>query len=48
MIFHILRTYPFQNNHYNLSHPFVKTVNFEQVIKLYVFDRQLSHLVFDG
>ena len=40
-------TYPFQDNA-NPDHPFIKQVTFEQIIDLYVFDRKLRLLVFDG
>lgn len=40
-------TYPFQDN-INSEHPFVKKVSFEDIINLYVFDRQLRLLVFNA
>lgn len=40
-------TYPFQDNQ-SSQHPFVMQVTFEEVIDLYVFDRKLRLLVFDG
>lgn len=40
-------TYPFQDNN-DENHPFVKKVSFEEIIELYVFDRQLRLLLFDG
>ena len=40
-------TYPFQDNTQE-EHPFVVPVSFEDIIALYVFDRQLRLLVFDG
>jgi len=40
-------TYPFQDNA-NSNHPFVRSVTFEQIIDLYVFDRKLRLLVFDA
>ncbi len=40
-------TYPFQNNQ-DSFHPFVKPVSFENIIELYVFDRKLRLLIFDG
>jgi len=40
-------TYPFQDNTQE-NHPFVTAVSFEQIIDLYVFDRHLRLLVFDG
>lgn len=40
-------TYPFQDNS-NPDHPFVIDVSFEQIIQLYVFDRHLRLLIFDG
>jgi abortive infection bacteriophage resistance protein len=40
-------TYPFQDNT-NPAHPFIKAVNFEQIIELYVFDRRLRLLLFDA
>jgi abortive infection bacteriophage resistance protein len=40
-------TYPFQDNN-NPQHLFTKPVSFEQVMELYVFDRKLRLLVFDG
>jgi abortive infection bacteriophage resistance protein len=40
-------TYPFQDNE-NPDHPFIKPVTFEQILELYVFDRKLRMLVFDG
>lgn len=38
-------TYPFQDNTTE-DHPFIKKVSFEQIIQLYVFDRQLRLLHF--
>lgn len=40
-------TYPFQDNA-NHDHPFTTSVTFEQIIELYVYDRKLRLLVFDG
>lgn len=40
-------TYPFQDNNVD-SHPFIKKVSFEEIIHLYVFDRQLRLLVFNA
>ncbi len=40
-------TYPFQDNN-NPAHPFIKKVSFEEIIKLYVFDRQLRLLIFNA
>lgn len=40
-------TYPFQDNT-DPNHPFVVDVSFEQIINLYVFDRQLRLLIFDA
>jgi len=40
-------TYPFQDNN-DPGHPFKGDVSFEEIIQLYVFDRQLRLLVFDG
>lgn len=40
-------TYPFQNNHIK-NQPFNIDVSFEQIIKLYVLDRKLRLLIFDG
>lgn len=40
-------TYPFQDNT-DENHPFIKKVSFEEIIELYVFDRQLRLLLFDG
>ncbi|MBN8686961.1 MAG: Abi family protein [Chitinophagales bacterium] len=40
-------TYPFQDNSVP-DHPFVKQVSFDDIIDLYVFDRRLRLLVFDG
>jgi abortive infection bacteriophage resistance protein len=40
-------TYPFQDNK-DGNHPFVTKVSFEEIIDLYVFDRQLRLLIFDG
>ena len=40
-------TYPFQDNK-DENHPFVTKVSFEEIIDLYVFDRQLRLLIFDG
>lgn len=40
-------TYPFQDNSVD-SHPFIKKVRFEEIIHLYVFDRQLRLLVFNA
>jgi len=40
-------TYPFQNN--SVDHqPFNIDITFEQIIELYVFDRKLRLLIFDG
>ena len=40
-------TYPFQDN-INPNHPFIKKVSFEEIIQLYVFDRQLRLLIFNA
>lgn len=40
-------TYPFQDN-VNQDHPFTKHVSFEEIIQLYVFDRQLRLLIFNA
>jgi abortive infection bacteriophage resistance protein len=40
-------TYPFQDND-NPEHPFVKKISFEEIIELYVFDRQLRLLIFNA
>ena len=40
-------TYPFQDNTQE-EHPFVVPISFEDIIALYVFDRHLRLLVFDG
>jgi abortive infection bacteriophage resistance protein len=40
-------TYPFQDNA-NDNHQFIKPVTFEQIIDLYVFDRQLRLLLFNA
>lgn len=40
-------TYPFQDNTIE-THPFIKKVSFEEIISLYVFDRQLRLLVFNA
>jgi len=40
-------TYPFQDNQ-NPEHPFIKTIYFEDIIDLYVFDRRLRLLVFNA
>lgn len=40
-------TFPFQDNE-NPNHPFVQQVAFEDVINLYVFDRQLRLLLFNA
>lgn len=40
-------TYPFQDNG-DPEHPFIEPVSFEQILELYVFDRRLRLLVFDG
>lgn len=40
-------TYPFQDNN-NTAHPFVRTVSFEDIIHLYVFDRKLRLLLFNA
>jgi abortive infection bacteriophage resistance protein len=40
-------TYPFQNNE-SEDHVFVKKVTFEEIINLYVFDRQLRLLLFNA
>jgi len=40
-------TYPFQDNS-DPEHPFITEVSFEQVIALYVFDRQLRLLILDA
>jgi len=39
-------TYPFQDNA-DPNHAFIKSITFEQIIDLYVFDRKLRMLVFD-
>lgn len=40
-------TYPFQENN-TADHPFVKNITFDDIIDLYVFDRQLRLLIFDA
>lgn len=40
-------TFPFQDNE-DPNHPFVQKVRFDDVIKLYVFDRQLRLLLFNA
>jgi abortive infection bacteriophage resistance protein len=40
-------TFPFQDNQ-NPNHPFVKNISFEEIIQLYVFDRQLRLLIFNA
>jgi abortive infection bacteriophage resistance protein len=40
-------TYPFQNNELE-NQPFVKKISFEEIISLYVFDRQLRLLIFNA
>ena len=40
-------TYPFQDNN-DSDHPFNIDVSFEEIISLYVFDRQLRLLIFDA
>lgn len=40
-------TYPFQDNT-NSEHPFIKKVTFEEIVSLYVFDRQLRLLLFNA
>lgn len=40
-------TFPFQDNK-DSNHPFVKPVTFEEIINLYVFDRQLRLLLFNA
>jgi abortive infection bacteriophage resistance protein len=40
-------TYPFQDNSVD-SHPFIKKVSFDEIVNLYVFDRQLRLLVFNA
>lgn len=40
-------TYPFQDND-NPEHPFVQEVSFDQILNLYVFDRQLRLLLFNA
>ncbi len=40
-------TYPFQENK-DINHPFIGNVSFDQIVKLYNFDRQLRLLVFDA
>lgn len=40
-------TYPYQDNT-NPDHPFNTEISFEEIIELYVFDRHLRLLVFDG
>ena len=40
-------TYPFQDNN-SYDHPFDVPISFEQIIDLYVFDRKLRLLIFDG
>lgn len=40
-------TYPFQNNNLS-SQPFAGTVTFEQILRHYIFDRELRLLAFDA
>ena len=40
-------TFPFQDNE-NPNHPFVRKISFEDIINLYVFDRQLRLLIFNA
>ncbi len=40
-------TYPFQDNEAE-NHPFKKKISFEEIIHLYVFDRQLRLLIFNA
>ncbi|HQO50077.1 MAG TPA: Abi family protein, partial [Bacteroidales bacterium] len=40
-------TYPFQDNN-NPDHPFIKEINFEEIVDLYVFDRRLRLLIFNA
>ncbi|SNA76278.1 Abi-like protein [Flavobacterium psychrophilum] len=40
-------TYPFQNNK-DENQPFIKEIKFEEIINLYVFDRQLRLLIFNA
>jgi abortive infection bacteriophage resistance protein len=40
-------TYPFQNND-DSNHTFIKPVTFDQVLYLYVLDRELRLIVFDA
>lgn len=40
-------TYPFQNNELEYQ-PFIKEISFEEIINLYVFDRQLRLLIFNA
>ncbi|MBS0645580.1 MAG: Abi family protein, partial [Verrucomicrobia bacterium] len=40
-------TYPFQDNT-DPNHPFIKPVSFEEIMRLYVFDRQLRLLLFNA
>jgi abortive infection bacteriophage resistance protein len=40
-------TYPFQNNT-NPDHPFTTSISFEQIINLYIFDRQFRLFVLDA
>ena len=40
-------TYPFQDN-YDANHPFIKKISFEDILQLYVFDRQLRLLLFNA
>ena len=40
-------TYPFQDNSIN-SHPFIKTVTFEEIFQLYQFDSKLRQLIFSA
>ena len=40
-------TYPFQNNE-DANHPFTQAITFEEILNLYVFDRQLRLLLFNA
>lgn len=40
-------TYPFQDNE-DPNHPFVEEVSFDEILSLYVFDRQLRVLIFNA
>lgn len=40
-------TYPFQDNE-DANHPFIREISFDEILNLYVFDRQLRLLLFNA